>query len=162
MAQTSTLTVMPKLADLIGDLGIIALLPVEAIPTMRRELARLDPLLLVRLIAGSNGQAAQSTKGDRLLDVKEAAETLGMKAATFVYTKAISNLPKRGDLVAEKFPIAGCMAVRLYCVCGRISQSGDAHRWQNRQRRKLRSACQRTCGRGRGIRPSRKTGMPRT
>lgn len=78
MAQASTLTVIPKLVDLVNDPGKAANLPTEAIPALRGELAKLDTLLLARLFSSGNGQAQAQGDPDRLLDTEEAAAKLGM------------------------------------------------------------------------------------
>jgi predicted DNA-binding transcriptional regulator AlpA len=67
----------PSLAELVADPGKLSALPPEAIPEFRGELARIDSLLLARLVApnvNGSGHATQST--DRLLTVKEAAVKL--------------------------------------------------------------------------------------
>ena len=80
MAQPTTLKVIPKLADLLVEPGIVSGLPPEAIPTLRGKLAELDTLLLARLLCGVNAQSGSAADGDRLLDVKEAAAKLGISA----------------------------------------------------------------------------------
>ena len=77
MAHPSTLTVIPKLADLLNDLARASDIPREAVPALRGELARLDTLLLARLLSGDNGQPATGPDGDRLLSAKEGAAKLG-------------------------------------------------------------------------------------
>lgn len=76
MAQPSTLTVIPKLADLVNDPTKVPLLPVELIPSLRGELARLDTMLLGRLLQPGDG-SREPEAGDRLLNAKEAAAKLG-------------------------------------------------------------------------------------
>jgi predicted DNA-binding transcriptional regulator AlpA len=67
-------TPSPSLAELVADPGKLSVLPPEAIPEVRGELARLDSLLLARLVSpGGNGSAHVPDGGDRLLTVKEAA-----------------------------------------------------------------------------------------
>ena len=69
---------IPNLTDLVNDPAKVALLPPEAIPTLRGELARLDTLLLMRVaMAQNNGHSEHSADGDRLLTVEEAAPKLG-------------------------------------------------------------------------------------
>lgn len=76
MAHPSTLTVIPKLADLLNDPAAVSDLPLEAVPGLRAELAKLDSLLLMRLsFPQSNGQPC-SQEGDRLLTAKEAGGKL--------------------------------------------------------------------------------------
>ena len=79
---------IPNLTDLVNDPAKVALLPPEAIPTLRGELARLDTLLLMRVaMAQNNGQTEHSADGDRLLDVEEAARKLG-KSKDYLYRHA--------------------------------------------------------------------------
>lgn len=70
------LAAIPKLADLVTDPGKITALPSEAIPSIRGELAKLDTLLLSRLLSRDSGQVATDSEGDRLLDAKQAAAML--------------------------------------------------------------------------------------
>jgi len=71
---------IPKLADLLADPQRAADLPADAIPVLRGELARLDTVLLSRLLATPNSQAPANPQGDRLLDAQEAAARLGTSA----------------------------------------------------------------------------------
>jgi hypothetical protein len=72
-----TLAAIPKLADLIADPRNVASVPLEAIPALRAELAKLDSLLLMRLTFPQSGRSTDcQADGNRLLGVKEAAEIL--------------------------------------------------------------------------------------
>jgi len=86
-----SLTAVPKLTDLLEDPAKVSLLPAEAIPAVRGELAgkvaRLDTLLLARLLSGSNGQAKGQRSGDRLLNAKETAARMGV-SLDYVYDHA--------------------------------------------------------------------------
>lgn len=68
---------VPKLAELLADPGKAANLPPGTIPALRGELARLDTLLLARLLSGGDNKAQTGPDGDRLLSAKEAAGKLG-------------------------------------------------------------------------------------
>ena len=70
MATTS------KLADLLTDPAKLSALSPEAIAALRGELAKLDTLLLRRLLCCGNAHI--EPEGDRLLDVKQASVTLGV------------------------------------------------------------------------------------
>ena len=74
-----SLVAIPKLGDLIADPRKASVIPPEAVPEMRGELARLDSLLLARLLsANDNSDADGAGDGDRLLNAKEAAAKLGV------------------------------------------------------------------------------------
>lgn len=60
-----SLIATPKLAELFADSDKIALLPSETVPALRGELARLDSLLLARLLTGSDGTPESGPDGDR-------------------------------------------------------------------------------------------------
>lgn len=72
------LTPVPKLIELLDSPERVSLLPPEAIAALRGELARLDTLLLARLLSGGNSQAETGSEGDRLLNTKEASAKLGL------------------------------------------------------------------------------------
>ena len=81
-----TLVSIPKLSELLEDPDRVSALPLEAVPTIRGELAKLDTLLLMRVaMAQSNGQAQPD--GDRLLSAKEVAGRMGM-SLDYVYKNA--------------------------------------------------------------------------
>jgi predicted DNA-binding transcriptional regulator AlpA len=64
------------LTELLSDPAkALACVPAEAIPSLRGELARLDSLLLGRMLAGS---ANGSSHGDRLLNCNEASDKLAV------------------------------------------------------------------------------------
>ena len=78
MAHPSTLTVIPKLADLVIDPGKAASLPLEAIPALLGELERLKATLWARLtVPQGNGQGQAQRDRDRLLNARAAAVKLG-------------------------------------------------------------------------------------
>ena len=77
MAQPSTLTVTPRLVDLVADPSKVALLPLETIATLRGELTKLDTLLLGRLLSEAKGRTEAGVESDRLLTAREAAAKLG-------------------------------------------------------------------------------------
>lgn len=74
----STLTAIPKLADLVADPSKASDLPVEAIPAMLGTLECLRAALWARLtVPQGNGQGQAQGDGDRLLTAKEAGGKLG-------------------------------------------------------------------------------------
>lgn len=75
MASAPQLAVTPTLSDLLADPSKISAMPKEAIAELRGQIAKLDTLLLSRLIAGE--EALPVTDGDRLLTAAEAAQKLG-------------------------------------------------------------------------------------
>ena len=94
MAQPSTLTVIPKLSELLEHPEKVSALPLEAVPVMRGKLAELDTLLQMRVaMAQSNGQDRTHADGDRLLDAKETARRMGV-SLDYIYKHA------------EEFPFA--------------------------------------------------------
>lgn len=78
MASAQKLVAMPTLTDLLGDPARISTLPREAVADLRGQLARLDTLLLSRLLGGGEGNGGNTPEGDRLLTVSEAAAKLGL------------------------------------------------------------------------------------
>lgn len=85
-----SLVSIPKLADLVNDPGKVSLIPPEGIASLRGELARLDTMLLSRLLQPGDG-SREPEAGDRLLKVKEAAGKLG--ASTDYLYRHSSKLP---------------------------------------------------------------------
>ena len=84
----SNLGPVPKLSELLEHPERVSALPLEAIPDLRGELARLDTLLQMRVaMAQNNGQGEHPAGGDRLLDVEEAARKLG-KSRDYLYRHA--------------------------------------------------------------------------
>src|SRR6516165_12571188 len=76
-AIAMAMVAVPQLADLIADPGNVAIVPLEAVPALRAELAKLDSLLLMRLsFPQGNRGADRSVDGERLLTVGQAAEML--------------------------------------------------------------------------------------
>ncbi len=69
---------VPKLSELLDSPERVSLLPAEAIAALRGELAKLDTLLLARLISGANSPAEARSEGDRLLNAKEASAKLSL------------------------------------------------------------------------------------
>src|SRR5262245_27865399 len=84
------LAVVPQLADLVADPGKVVEVRVEAVPSLRGELARLDSLLLMRLLSTHNGGSSPASN-DRLLSVKEASEKLSL-SEDYLYRNA-NKLP---------------------------------------------------------------------
>ena len=83
-----SMVTIPILGELLEHPDRVSALPLEAIPSLRGELARLDTLLLMRVaMAQNNGQAEYPACGDRLLDVEEAARKLG-KSKDYLYRHA--------------------------------------------------------------------------
>ena len=66
---------MPTLSDLLTDPARISALPMDAIAEVRGQIARLDTLLLTRLLAGGE-EVRGGTAGDQLLTAAEAAKKL--------------------------------------------------------------------------------------
>ena len=77
MAKVLQLATVPTLAEILADPGRATALPKEAIPQLRGELARLDTILLGRLLTENGTQSANADR-DRLLDVDEASKKLGL------------------------------------------------------------------------------------
>src|ERR1700676_986722 len=75
-ANEQKLATVPTLSDLLGDPARISALPRDAIAELRGQIAKLDTLLLSRLLIGE--QTQPGTDGDRLLTVAEAAAKLGL------------------------------------------------------------------------------------
>jgi predicted DNA-binding transcriptional regulator AlpA len=65
----------PTLTDLLGDPTRISALPKDAIAELRGQIAKLDTLLLSRLL--TREQPQRGIDGDRLLTAAEAAQKLG-------------------------------------------------------------------------------------
>jgi len=80
----SSLSPVPKLAELVEHPERVSNVPLEAVPAMRGKLAELDTLLLGRLLQSSNGQGKTLPERDRLLDARETASRLGM-SLDYVY-----------------------------------------------------------------------------
>lgn len=76
MASAPNLATVPTLAELLSDPARLVALPKEAVAELRGQLARLDTLLLARLLTGEQSQPG-TDGGDRLLTVAETAEKLG-------------------------------------------------------------------------------------
>src|ERR1700730_14461637 len=75
MASAPKLAVVPTLSDLLADPNKVSATPKEAIAELRGQIAKLDTLLLSRLLIGERAQPG--TGGDRLLTAAEAAKKLG-------------------------------------------------------------------------------------
>ena len=73
MASAHKIVAVPTLADLLSDPERISALPKDVIAELRGEIAKLDTLLLSRLLE----QPELGTDGDRLLTAPEAAQKLG-------------------------------------------------------------------------------------
>jgi predicted DNA-binding transcriptional regulator AlpA len=76
MATAQKIVAVPTLADLLSDPVRISALPRDVIAELRGQIAKLDTLLLSRLLV--SGEAQSGADGDRLLDVAEAAAKLGL------------------------------------------------------------------------------------
>lgn len=76
MAGTHKIVPVPTLTDLLNDPERISALRKEEIAELRGQIAKLDTLLLSRLIIGEQTQSG--TDGDRLLTTAEAAAKLGL------------------------------------------------------------------------------------
>ena len=87
-----SLVSIPKLEELVADPDKVSLLPPEAVPNLRAELAHLDSLLLMRLAFPQNNcQGQVQGSGDRLLGAKQTAERMGV-SLDYIYKNA-DNLP---------------------------------------------------------------------
>ena len=75
MARAQKLVVIPTLAELFCDPVLISALPRDAIAELRGQIAKLDTLLLSRLLGADTSQTEPD--GDRLLTVAKAAQKLG-------------------------------------------------------------------------------------
>ena len=75
MASAQRLAAMPTLTDLLVDPARISALTRDAIAELRGQIAKLDTLLLSRLLTGE--QPRPTMDGDRLLAAAEAAQKLG-------------------------------------------------------------------------------------
>ena len=76
MASTQKLVSVPTLTDLLIDPERIPALPKDLIAKLRGQIAKLDTLLLSRLLTGD--RAGPCPDGDRLLTASEAALKLGL------------------------------------------------------------------------------------
>jgi predicted DNA-binding transcriptional regulator AlpA len=106
MASAQKIVVVPTLADLLNDLDRISALPKDVIAELRGQIAKLDTLLLGRLLAG--GDAQPSADGDRLLDVTEAAAKLGLSRDAlyrneYPFMVKIGNRRRFSERGIEKF-----------------------------------------------------------
>jgi predicted DNA-binding transcriptional regulator AlpA len=75
MASAHKIVAVPTLVDLLNDPERISALPKDVIAELRGQIARLDTLLLSRLLSGE--QTHPNIDGDRLLTATEAAKKLG-------------------------------------------------------------------------------------
>jgi predicted DNA-binding transcriptional regulator AlpA len=75
MASAQKLASVPTLTDLLVDPARISALPRDAVAELRGQIAKLDTLLLSRLLTGEQPQPG--IEGDRLLTATEAAQKLG-------------------------------------------------------------------------------------
>jgi hypothetical protein len=72
MANAQKIAAAPTLTDLLSDPARISALPRDVIAELRGQIARLDTLLLSRLLIGEH--AEPGVNGDRLLTAPEAAQ----------------------------------------------------------------------------------------
>jgi predicted DNA-binding transcriptional regulator AlpA len=89
VASAQKVAAVPTLTDLMNDSERISALPRDAIAELRGQIAKLDTLLLSRLLTGEQHQLGMD--GDRLLTVAEAAQKLGA-TEDWLYRHA-NNLP---------------------------------------------------------------------
>lgn len=75
MASGENVAAVPTLTDLLGDPARISALPMDAVAELRGQIAKLDTLLLSRLLTGEKPQPG--IDGDRLLTAADAAQKLG-------------------------------------------------------------------------------------
>ena len=76
MATAQKLAAVPTLTDLLDDPARLSAVPREAFAELRGQIAKLDTLLLSRLLGAPEIQPA--AEGDRLLTAGEAAAKLGL------------------------------------------------------------------------------------
>jgi hypothetical protein len=76
MASAQKIVALPTLADLLNDPERILALPKDVIAELRGQIAKLDTLLLSRLLTCE--QHTPGMDGDRLLRAVEAAAKLGL------------------------------------------------------------------------------------
>jgi predicted DNA-binding transcriptional regulator AlpA len=76
MASTQKFAAVPSLTELLSDPARLLVLPKEAVAELRGQIAKLDTLLLSRLLAG--GEEQPGADGDWLLTAAEAAQKLGV------------------------------------------------------------------------------------
>jgi hypothetical protein len=109
---------IPKLQDLIADPSTVKDLPLEAVPVLRGELAKLDTLLLARLLSTVDRQVRreESMIEEKLLTAEQAALILGV-TPRWLYGHA------------KKLPFARRLSPKVL----RFSESG-LRKWQGRQR----------------------------
>jgi len=88
-----------KLQGLIADPSRVKELTLEAVLSLRGDLAKLDSLLLTRLMSSGTAQAEPAPQGDRLVDVKQAAAKLGC-SKTGCIGKPIPYLSESGRVAA--------------------------------------------------------------
>ena len=78
---------IPKLAELLENPGRVADLPAEAIAELRGQLAKVDTILLSRLLGSGGNGNGESLETDRLLSAKEVAVRMGV-CLDYVYKNA--------------------------------------------------------------------------
>jgi predicted DNA-binding transcriptional regulator AlpA len=106
MASAQKIVAVPTLADLLNDPERIAALPRGVIAELRGQIAKLDTLLLGRLLAGGDVQPGADC--DRLLDVDEAATKLGVSRDAlyrnaYPFVVKIGNRRRFSERGIEKF-----------------------------------------------------------
>jgi predicted DNA-binding transcriptional regulator AlpA len=89
MASAHKIGAVSTLADLLSDPERISALPKDVIAELRGQIAKLDALLLSRLLAA--GEAQTGPDADRLLTAAQAAQKLGA-AEDWLYRHA-NTLP---------------------------------------------------------------------
>jgi predicted DNA-binding transcriptional regulator AlpA len=106
MASARQIAVVPTLTDLLSDPARISALPKDAIAELRGQIAKLDTLLLSRLLVGCEDRSGAD--GDRLLDVAEAAAKLGLSRDAlyrneYPFVVKIGNRRRFSERGIEKF-----------------------------------------------------------
>ena len=77
MRSSTKILAVPTLSQILSEPEKVVALPREVIPGLRGELARIDTILLTRLLTDDDGSSANNQE-DRLLEIAEAAAKLGL------------------------------------------------------------------------------------
>ena len=78
---------VPTLAELLAEPNKVRDIPLEAVPALRAELARLDSMLITRLFASVLSHNDNGPQNDRLLTADEAAQKLAV-SKDYLYRKS--------------------------------------------------------------------------
>lgn len=111
MSKTMSLVAIPNLGELAADPHKVSFVAPEAIPEIRGQLARLDSLLLARLLSSNrNGDADRAQEGERLLNAKEASAKLSLSedhlyrhAAKFPFTVRLGRRLRFSEAGIDRF-----------------------------------------------------------